>query len=80
MGAVLMASLYDAKCPGCQLALEVSVDITKTPPLLHMRRKFPRECVKCGCTDERACDGGCFWVSLDPPVCSRCAPKPKRKE
>lgn len=25
-------------------------------------------CQYCGCTDERACPGGCHWVSLD--VCS----------
>lgn len=30
-------------------------------------------CKACGCTDRRACDGGCFWVAgLPGPVCSRC--------
>ena len=29
-------------------------------------------CVGCGCTDERACRGGCHWVELDPPLCSSC--------
>jgi hypothetical protein len=28
-------------------------------------------CVVCGCTDERACRGGCSWVV--PGLCSRCA-------
>lgn len=28
-------------------------------------------CSICGCTDHRACDGGCFWVL--PNICSRCA-------
>lgn len=29
-------------------------------------------CRRCGCTEWSACAGGCAWVSLDPPVCSRC--------
>jgi hypothetical protein len=29
-------------------------------------------CVICGCTESRACEGGCSWASWDPPVCSRC--------
>ncbi len=28
-------------------------------------------CRTCGCTDERACEGGCFWV--EPDRCSACA-------
>lgn len=32
----------------------------------------PMSCRHCGCTDERACPGGCFWVA--PHLCSRCAP------
>ncbi len=28
-------------------------------------------CRTCGCTDERACEGGCFWV--EPDLCSACA-------
>lgn len=30
------------------------------------------KCESCGCTDARACPGGCHWVSLEPPVCSAC--------
>lgn len=34
-------------------------------------------CRVCGCTEERACDGGCWWVP-DPlelgPLCSSCLP------
>lgn len=30
-----------------------------------------RACRHCGCTDVRACPGGCWWVGDD--VCSRCA-------
>jgi len=29
-------------------------------------------CTGCGCTDEKACPGGCCWVSMDPPLCSAC--------
>jgi hypothetical protein len=31
------------------------------------------ECIKCGCTTYCACEGGCHWISLNPPICSRCA-------
>ncbi|MFD5468852.1 hypothetical protein [Streptomyces sp. NPDC127105] len=32
-------------------------------------------CVRCGCTDSRACPGGCHWVAnrRDVPLCSACA-------
>ena len=30
-----------------------------------------RNCRICGCTDDRACAGGCHWVA--PGLCSRCA-------
>ncbi|PKN06634.1 MAG: hypothetical protein CVU73_15830 [Deltaproteobacteria bacterium HGW-Deltaproteobacteria-8] len=30
-------------------------------------------CRKCGCTETRACPGGCWWV--EPDLCSACAPK-----
>jgi hypothetical protein len=30
-----------------------------------------KKCRRCGCTDERACDGGCSWVA-DIDVCSAC--------
>lgn len=36
-------------------------------------RKGARCCIRCGCTDHVACDGGCYWASVDPPICSRCA-------
>ena len=31
-------------------------------------------CRTCGCTDDRACAGGCSWVEAD--LCSSCAPRP----
>ena len=30
-------------------------------------------CRECGCTDERACPGGCWWVEAD--LCSACQMK-----
>lgn len=30
-------------------------------------------CRACGCTDERACEGGCAWVDVDHTLCSTCA-------
>lgn len=33
-------------------------------------------CLACGCTDERACIGGCFWLVVDQKkgvgICSSC--------
>jgi hypothetical protein len=34
-----------------------------------------KTCEMCGCTDNRACDGGCFWVFDRPALCSRCVLK-----
>jgi hypothetical protein len=34
----------------------------------------PRRCRVCGCTDERPCPGGCFWVAAD--LCSNCGASP----
>lgn len=31
-----------------------------------------RSCRHCGCTDDRACSGGCYWVEWD--LCSKCRP------
>jgi hypothetical protein len=31
-----------------------------------------QRCIGCGCTDDRACPGGCYWVGKNPPVCSAC--------
>ncbi len=29
-------------------------------------------CVGCGCTDSRACVGGCAWVDAGHRLCTRC--------
>jgi hypothetical protein len=30
-------------------------------------------CIVCGCTDARACPGGCFWIDEEHTLCSACA-------
>lgn len=38
----------------------------------------PATCTSCGCTDARACRGGCWWIQLDREnrtgLCSSCDP------
>lgn len=34
-------------------------------------------CRRCGCTDDRACRGGCIWI--EPDLCSRCVPGRRRR-
>jgi hypothetical protein len=36
------------------------------------------KCRVCGCTNARACPGGCYWVQSD--LCSACAVSPGRFE
>lgn len=43
-------------------------------PIRARPTKDTRACVACGCTDDRACPGGCSWVSRSPPLCSACVP------
>lgn len=31
-------------------------------------------CKYCGCTEQRACPGGCQWIHEEETICSRCAP------
>ena len=45
-----------------------------------MREPEPLRCTCCGCTDERACPGGCSWLIKHPvAVCSACAPGTRLK-
>lgn len=41
-------------------------------------RRFTMRCRVCGCTDDRACDGGCSWAR--PCLCSKCAGKGDGKQ
>ena len=31
------------------------------------------KCIYCGCTEDRACPGGCHWVDRRLAICSACA-------
>lgn len=42
------------------------------PKLKAQPAEEEKRCEKCGCTSEKACEGGCFWVT--PTLCSTCAP------
>lgn len=40
----------------------------------EQERPRPRAgvCRLCGCTEERACPGGCSWANATRTICSRC--------
>ena len=40
--------------------------------MLKAKQQRPKKqkCIYCGCTQENACAGGCWWVA--PNVCSNC--------
>lgn len=33
-------------------------------------------CCVCGCTDTRACPGGCSWMNAERTLCSGCVREP----
>lgn len=35
-------------------------------------------CRGCGCTEDRACDGGCYWTPGEKDLCSACKAARKR--
>jgi hypothetical protein len=41
--------------------------------LAEKKLSGPRACRRCGCTDDRACPGGCAWMPHLKDVCSACA-------
>lgn len=54
---------------GRQAAARPSV--TVPAPRTARDRRVERSCRICGCTQLRACPGGCYWV--DDDLCSACA-------
>ncbi|MCU0770858.1 MAG: hypothetical protein MUE94_03680 [Verrucomicrobia bacterium] len=46
---------------------------------MKINPKHERRCVYCGCTDSKACVGGCSWVQIHEHthtgVCSQCIPR-----
>ena len=66
--------LVDGTCPSCG-----SEDTVAPEDLRDRLRAKDVElglpaCASCGCTQTAACEGGCSWVSIDPPRCSACIP------
>jgi len=54
------------------IAVEVSFAHRAELAIALEEEAADRVCIGCGCTDSHACQGGCSWVSLDPPICSGC--------
>ena len=42
----------------------------------HFELRDEPKCRICGCTQNNACEGGCYWVEED--LCSKCAMKKVR--
>lgn len=43
---------------------------TVSPPRYQLAGSWEMTCRVCGCSDSRACEGGCVWAA--PNLCSRC--------
>lgn len=43
----------------------------------YLKYSSNRKCRVCGCTENNACPGGCFWVEVD--LCSECIGKETKK-
>ena len=53
--------------------LKRSTDWVGESPRLPKRKK--QRCRICGCTQDNACEGGCYWVEED--LCSQCMENPE---
>ncbi len=53
-------------CKNC--GQEVGEDFSTCPECFT-----ERSCKVCGCTDNNACEGGCYWIAED--LCSQCEDK-----
>lgn len=51
--------------------LGVDLKSTETPPAAAETKRGT--CRICGCTEDRACPGGCAWVDETETLCTRCA-------
>lgn len=61
---------------GDSVLAQVAAIVPVVPPLIELPDlQDVARCVRCGCTDERACEGGCYWVPNHQMVdlCSACA-------
>lgn len=55
-------TIFCAECLEPLAAIEIAMSEFTCPSC------GTRVCVMCGCTDERACAGGCRWIA--PGICS----------
>jgi len=51
-----------------------AADLRRIPTIDAVDVVTIRTCRSCGCTDDQACFGGCWWISDDEGLCSACAP------
>ncbi len=42
------------------------------PKAPHGSVLVPGVCSVCGCTEDEACPGGCYWADDDHTLCSNC--------
>ena len=49
---------------------DVDVDDAEAERQVRIARGVEHACVGCGCSESRACDGGCVWAT--ERLCSRC--------
>ncbi len=56
----------EAKCDTEKLDMLFHKELPEEDPLIDFRR-----CRVCGCTDDYACPGGCYWIEEN--LCSACA-------
>jgi hypothetical protein len=52
--------------------LRLIVDGRQAWPLRYEAPSGPGLCRHCGCTEQRACPGGCAWVNAERTLCSQC--------
>lgn len=48
-----------------------SISDSEKSEIKRQAEEYVRSCRVCGCTDDHACPGGCYWVEED--LCSACA-------
>jgi hypothetical protein len=60
------------RCCDCGLVHMMEFRVRAGRAQFRIKRVSPHpvKCVRCGCTERRACKGGCSWVA--PGLCSRC--------
>jgi hypothetical protein len=67
-----MDDAMDCFCPRCHQCGGLEYDPYGGEECVCEMGEGWRFCRNCGCSDERACEGGCWWIAAD--LCSECAP------